>query len=393
MNRQLVSVGSWLILGLLLSSIQKTRGHYPDCSSSSLGNPQTRTSATTAPCNVKLGYTIPRGGSDGSSRNSNGKKPWEKISFDPNPFPSIEELEESTTMEELDSVLDQLTGTQGGCIIHRYRPERSWLWKQFYSTVLYHSWKNALLHMAITALFCSWMRHVTSSSEDWNILKTFQQGVIMSHRLVQHLAVLDKIWKNMMSLTTFLLTFFVGQAYGLWRQIYDAGRGIQGRMNDINLLLATYAARDGRGMYTTPARAFLEDVAAKLRLFHLFLWASNARRFRVVLTDRGLDRMVERGILPHIDRTTLDRLDLARTQYHVYFLESVVIAIGAAMNQPNILPIHSHALEHLLLEKICVLRGTYGTVSDLVDGRMPLAYAHFVQILVDSFLFVAPLAQ
>ena len=38
------------------------------------------------------------------------------------------------------------------------------------------------------------------------------------------------------------------------------------------------------------------------------------------------------------------------------------------------------------------LRGTIADIADALDGRMPLAYAHFVQLLVDTLLFISPFA-
>jgi predicted membrane chloride channel (bestrophin family) len=52
----------------------------------------------------------------------------------------------------------------------------------------------------------------------------------------------------------------------------------------------------------------------------------------------------------------------------------------------------SVVLEQTLLDTSLELRGTYASIPQEVDGRMPLAYAHFVQVLVDFFLFAAPLA-
>ena len=44
------------------------------------------------------------------------------------------------------------------------------------------------------------------------------------------------------------------------------------------------------------------------------------------------------------------------------------------------------------IDKMTQLRATYGSVPDKIDDRMQLAYAHFVQMLVDSFLIVTPFA-
>ena len=45
-----------------------------------------------------------------------------------------------------------------------------------------------------------------------------------------------------------------------------------------------------------------------------------------------------------------------------------------------------------LLNQMGDLRNTYASIGDKLAGRMPLAYAHFVQILVDTFVLIAPLA-
>jgi predicted membrane chloride channel (bestrophin family) len=48
--------------------------------------------------------------------------------------------------------------------------------------------------------------------------------------------------------------------------------------------------------------------------------------------------------------------------------------------------------KYLLMDKICTMRGTFAGVGDKLSGKIPLAYAHFVQVLVDVFLAIAPFA-
>ncbi len=43
--------------------------------------------------------------------------------------------------------------------------------------------------------------------------------------------------------------------------------------------------------------------------------------------------------------------------------------------------------------QICELRGKYGRLVDLLSARVKLAYPHAVQLLVDSFLIMTPVAQ
>lgn len=332
-----------------------------------------------------------------SKRHLRAIKAWERP-VDPDPVPTIEELEATVTDEDIDDVLDRMivegpssSAKKGGIIIRRYRPERSWLWSRWSGTILYHSLGSALINMSVTLAFCLFVRRITHGN--WKL------GVAPDpdHPIIARLVELEKVWKGTSALTTFLLTFFVGQAYNFWRTFYDIGRKIQGRLNDIGLLLATHAARDERdGRYTSEAASFLEDVAYYLRNFHVFVWACHARRFRVLLTDRGLNRMVERGVLRRSDLEALEKLSIPPTQKHIVFLEWTVVRIREAMRRNRgrrpILE-GGPGLEQVLLDKVCAVRGTYGSIGDNLDGRMPLAYAHFVQILVDSFLWFAPLAQ
>jgi hypothetical protein len=317
-------------------------------------------------------------------------KPTRKIerNQDPNPAPPLEELEEEATNERLDEVLDQIIGTNGGIIIHRYLPTRRWLWQQWYATVLYHTAGSAVMNMLGALAFCAFVRKLTHGDWDfWGFPDTAADNPLMARFVI-----IEKIWKTLMSLTSFLLTFFVGQAFAFWRSVYEIGRGIQGRMNDINLLLATHVKRKQNGSYTNESEAFLEDISGKLRAYHVLMWAAHARRFRILLTDRGLSRMVARGMLTPHEKETLDmQLSVPRTQKHIILLEWVLFKCREARKR-TILEGDS-GLEHVLLDKVCTLRSLSSQLAHKVNGRMPLAYAHFVQILVDSFLFCAPLAQ
>jgi len=50
------------------------------------------------------------------------------------------------------------------------------------------------------------------------------------------------------------------------------------------------------------------------------------------------------------------------------------------------------ATKGMLLKELASLRSAFSTISDKLNGRMPLPYAHFVQILVDTFVLTAPIA-
>jgi hypothetical protein len=45
---------------------------------------------------------------------------------------------------------------------------------------------------------------------------------------------------------------------------------------------------------------------------------------------------------------------------------------------------------HCNREKCHVIRAQYGAIGDELQGRMPLAYAHIVQVLLDVVLWMYP---
>ena len=95
---------------------------------------------------------------------------------------------------------------------------------------------------------------------------------------------------NQLSLATFILTFFTSQAYQYWRNVYFTTRAIQGRINDVCLLISLGAERgvcdmdscDVDAMALRPGFVGYSDEGAQLvrrctRLIkksHTFFWAA-----------------------------------------------------------------------------------------------------------------------
>jgi len=361
---------------------------------------------------------------------------------DPNPPPTIEDLEEQATInnEIIDVVLDQILGVNGGVIIDRYIPSRIWLWQQWYSSVFSNAMRNTCWKMMTSFGVCCVLRRTIFG--DWkvwrhpsryaHILQT-KDPTAFAATLLQALDFFHAIWKNLLPLTTLVLTFFVAQAYNFWVSVYLLCRDIQGRLSDIELVLATHVGRNNlshwtlnrpppgryRGAigrrkddvvvtsYTPDAEEFLKDVTHQLRAFHVLFWASQARRFRILLTDRGLSRLVAKGILTQREKESLDlQLGVPRTQKHWILLESVALKCKESQQQQGsssrsrrprrrrraVLE-GGNGLEQCLLDKICSLRTSCNRITNQIVGRMPLSYVQFVQILVDSFLFLAPISQ
>lgn len=130
------------------------------------------------------------------------------------------------------------------------------------------------------------------------------------------------LWGQLLSVTTFTLTFFLNQSYGLWRKCYDYSRRLQGRLNDLGMTLAAHATRspspnpDLPSTYTPKSRQALELVSRYVRVFNLLTYASFTRSHRPILTPKGMRRLVERGILTPRERQILADAEVPATQRH-----------------------------------------------------------------------------
>ncbi|KAL7450137.1 hypothetical protein ACHAWC_002108, partial [Mediolabrus comicus] len=290
-------------------------------------------------------------------------------------------------IKKIDQVIDKISGVKtryGGDIIRQYKPARKWLWGRWKGTILQQAWTAAAANMMISICFIATLRHFCKP--------TWAVGQIpdATFPIVSRLSALAKLWHYLMSITTFILTFFLSQAYGLWRGMYTTTRKIQGRINDIGFLVASTVERDDQGRYTKRGEALLDDVGNYTRLFHVFCWAKYTKKFEILQSARGMSRMLSRGIITRKEYNTLSSLSSRNGGPHNACLTWILIKCLTAMKE-NTLP-NDHALRDVLFHKMCDLRGTFAGISDQLDGRIPLAYAHIVQILVDCFLLIAPFA-
>ena len=77
------------------------------------------------------------------------------------------------------------------------------------------------------------------------------------------------MWGYMLTLSTFILTFFLKECYDYWGIIMDLSRKIQGRIMDMNLLISSYAERGMDGELTPSGRALVEATARNTRLLQV----------------------------------------------------------------------------------------------------------------------------
>ena len=187
------------------------------------------------------------------------------------------------------------------------------------------------------------------SAADWSLF-----GVPPAEdALISQLRGLATLWEYQLTLTIFVLTFFTQQAYAHYRSVYFCARAIQGRINDVCLLLAVGATRGevegATSTYSDDGAALVELCARLIRLCHTFFWATTPTTSDGVgdgglvdgdgptdlepsergqagperLSPQGLRSRVAAGQLTANERTALRKTGLPPSQYWCVLLEWV----------------------------------------------------------------------
>jgi hypothetical protein len=238
----------------------------------------------------------------------------------------------------------------------------------------------------------------------------------------------NKMFEYQLTLTTFILTFFTAEAYKHWQSVYFATRAIQGRINDICLLVTLGAERgDSKESslpgespvlttgYSPEAEKLVKLCARLIKLSHTFFWAvtptcSNGvgdggidddddqrelpRDLRqddpigpVLLSHDGLEELVEMGELTDTEKNALISSGLPPSQYAYILLEWVGLYAMDGLRKGTLSG--GAGFEENLLRQITLLRAEYFSIGDFTAGRMPVAYVQLVQVLVDSLVLSA----
>ena len=295
----------------------------------------------------------------------------------------------TSTLQEIDEAINQVSGTHalyGGDIIAPYNPEATWMWKQYTGTILKISSKAVLANMFACLIFVLYARHASGET----LLLDFSGAPDQTLPFVQRLHLVGEVWDIDKNLTTFVLTFFVNQSFTFWKKVYQIARDVQGNLNNFNLVLATSVKRDNNGALTEESKIFLDDVGCYSRLFHILMWASKSTRFSSLATPEGLTRMESRGLMTARQLDVFNSLELPTDQLFTAPLEWMMIRSIRAMDEGVLAS--DTSTKGMLLRQLTSIRGSYCAISDRTSGRMPLAYTHLVQILVDTFVLSAPIA-
>lgn len=302
-------------------------------------------------------------------------------------------------------------------IICEYEPHGWWLWTKWGGTVLSITWKSVMLSVIMGAAIDYWARSVSNLS--WSLIAVPPS----TDPLIKSLEGLRKMWGYQLTLGTFVLTFFTSEAYAYWKMVYFTTRAIQGRINDICMLLTVGAQRGGKVTNTMGSTGYSEKAAHLVRLCtrlirvsHTFFWAatptisnglSDSDQFLkdaeecslpiddahigpLLLSTYGIRALLETGQLTRGEVQGLVKTGLPSSQYAYILLVWVGLYSMNGMKDGTLCC--DSGFEENLFRQLTALRGEYFNVDDLRAGRMPLAYVQLMQVLIDSLVVLAPFA-
>jgi len=202
---------------------------------------------------------------------------------------------------------------------------------------------------------------------------------------------IDTMWSRMTIFTTFVTTFFLIEAFRFWKAFYWTARRIQSRFNEISLILASNVTRNhSDGKLTEGAIAALDDVARIQTLTHKLFWCKAVNRFRCILSPEGFSYLLSKKVITRSEYASLIEVGengLAAHKASIVWLASRLVL---AETRGEITPTSGVMLT--FIEKIANLRGAMGNVNNQYAGRMPLAYVHFVHLLVSVYVLTSPIA-
>jgi hypothetical protein len=119
----------------------------------------------------------------------------------------IREMERTLSDEDLEELVDKALNSHGAPpIITKFHPEASWLWRQWTGTVLEATWMPAAIMMCIGVAVVYFFHH--TGEADWELFAVPKK----EHGAVAKLQSLDTMWNYLLSMATFVNTFFLSQA-------------------------------------------------------------------------------------------------------------------------------------------------------------------------------------
>jgi len=210
--------------------------------------------------------------------------------------------------EMMNEFLDNVTATASSkSVTLQYHPDRGDVMRHIRGTVLQKTFRTAII--------------VTLANVALNLKIKYLFKAMPT--MQAEMEVIDRLWKFVVSLTTFVLgkrrgrratpitlhsqsnrfannylaAFFLNQSYSLYQNVLSLTRQVQGRLNDVSMISSTHAARSKDGSVTPTAQASLDTIARYKRLFIMLFYATVSKKHSILTTPRALMMLRERGIV------------------------------------------------------------------------------------------------
>lgn len=273
-------------------------------------------------------------------------------------------------------------------IICEYDPDATWLWTKWSGTVLSITYIPVILNMSLGIAVDRYVHLVSDLS--WSFISVPPSN----EPLIQELVGMKGLWEYQLTLCTFILAFFTSQAYSFWRSVYFTTRAIQGRINDVCLLVTISASRGGKQndnepftSYSEEATSLVQTCTRLLRLSHTFFWAStptssnglngdnNDERNEqidsieigpILLSPKGLESLKAADELTSNEVDALLSCGLPPSQYTYVLLEWVSLYIMEGFRDGIFCG--GNGMEENMLRQITSLRAEYFSIGDYVSG-------------------------
>lgn len=274
--------------------------------------------------------------------------------------------------EYRESILDSLVQRQASKpIIQQWSPQRSSLWSRFHGTVLRTSLAPSAALSVVSLITCILLK---------NEIVPYS---------IQFLERVGNLWHMHLTATSFFLTFFLGASKSLYDSVLTASRSMQGRLNDLNLIAASAACRDENGTMTTEAQETVATLSRYISLFSIFFYSSSVQSYKCLLEDDALRGLATRGMLTDDEVELLQRVDPPERYHSILNWIISTFTRGCESNACFRMPAKAHLR---FLTKSADARARSADIDNRLSTRCPVAYVHLIQLLVDSFLFLTPLA-
>lgn len=280
-----------------------------------------------------------------------------------------------------------------------YKITRSDLYRRFHGTVIYHIWGAMIYYSVITIIFFS--TYMVVSRENCSDDGTSCRPGWFD----EHLSSLTMISEKLTVLASFVLTFYLSQAYSRYNDFYWKCRSIQGRINDIALIVGSNIQYNKGGGVHEWASCFERYLNLVHFLVHQPL-SPVLRNYNATLYQDVHTSVLVNEEIMGFQLVTPEEFHLLKEAKRLGGPNGPINTVlswlcmlfdrGASPNEgffrDNILQARMISLHLTFQENVEELRGAVATLGFERQLPIPVAYAQLMQLFIDVLLHLHPFA-